>query len=248
MKTIIDNANPERRPDAPVPKNFSDSVPAFSDSIKYCGDIFSGRPAPHPSSTFDAVIVVFNRLSRLRTWMFRKQFHLDKGSSGRDSTTTTEGVVHGKATVNQWEQSLGVEVGAGWGPFSASVSAALSRRGEESVSVSLSQEVSKTFGYSCNEGPAEVAIWQLREEFTLERWAVSYIVPDSDPAKVTEEMIQKTRDDIERALLNGRKPECIWAVVLPSITSYTDQHWLTSFPTMQDVKVVVNSDNLSEIS
>lgn len=234
MKIIIDNEHTDRRPDAPVPHNFTDSVPSRSDSIQYFGDVFHG--APYVWGEFpDQVAVSFKRLSRLRTWVNCKQIHIDNRSGGNESITTTEGIAQGETTVNQWEQTLGVKVGVDWGVFSASVSAALTRRNETSVSMTLSKSISKTTEYNFNDGPAEIAIWQLEEALALERWVVVYNIPGADPAKVTSEMILNTQAAIEAALREGKKPKCRSSSVLPEITSFSDQYFLTSYPSLQDI-------------
>jgi hypothetical protein len=234
MTIIIDNSDPNRRPDAPVPPGLNKSVPAQSDTIEYSGPLF--HDAPFAWGEFpNEVAVTFKKIARQRTWTNLAQFHTNPNSGGSYDEQATEGVSTATAIVERWEATLGVEVSAGFGPLSASMSASLSRSGEQSVSVDLYKSISRTIQFNFEKGKeAEIAAWQLDEAFYLRCWIFVWQIPGADPSKVTAAMIDDAQQQIETALRNGQKPNVPHSYVLPCLASSTNQYTTTSYPPSAD--------------
>lgn len=229
MTIINDNQDPERRPDAPAPTGLNRSVPSRSDTVEYVGPLCHTQPSVWGEFP-NEVTVVFRRITRQRTWTNLAQFHTSAQFGGNYDEQATEGVSTATGVVERWEQALGVEVGVEWGPLSAKMSASLSVGGEQSVTVELYHSISRTIHFNFNKGiEAEVAAWQLEENYLLDTWRVIWNIEGADPSKVSDAMIAAAREELEQALRDGRKPR-FRGGRHPALLVATNQYTLTSFP------------------
>ena len=110
-----------------------------------------------------------------RFWRKLRQVTLDPGNSSHDyAVTVTSGTETTHETSQEFSQTMGVEVsaGAGWGPFSASVTASYEQTSTSSEveSVTMSEQTSVTETYSVQSEPDHTivfAIWQLVDKFVM---------------------------------------------------------------------------------
>ncbi len=233
MRIIIDNTDPNRRPDAPAPADFNKSVPHRSpDTIRYSGSVVSGKPYVYTNLGPKAVAVTFHQTARDRTWVNVVQFLTTSHSGGSYGQQVSEGVSTTSAILQRWEATLGAEVTVDLEVFSAALSASLSQGGENSVSVELTQVVTTTHSFDFKEGvKAEVAGWQLEETYVEQGWVYVWTnTANGKPGDVTADMIEGERQAIEKALTNKEKPFGTVAYQLPTIVSGSSQFWTTFYP------------------
>ncbi|MFZ6743563.1 hypothetical protein ACO0LC_10085 [Undibacterium sp. JH2W] len=236
-KIIIDNTDPDRRPDVPVPSGFNKSVQPFSDTVEYTGSFFHGNPWGFGGWP-NRVALTFHQISRQRTWAKISQFGAHPNSGGNYTEKVSEGVSTATGVIQRWDQTLGVELSAGFGPLSAKISAGLSIGGEKSVTVELSTLKEKTINFDFDKNvEAEYAAWQLEENYQLTTIDVQWDIPNGDPSKITQQMIEdaeylvetgKKRDSTNPPFIYGRR-------TLLNLKSGTRQYETSYFPQLATI-------------
>jgi hypothetical protein len=114
------------------------------------------------------------RLLHRRYWKRLKQVVMDPGTEYSHAETVTYGSSTTNTVSQSFSQTIGVEVSAsaGWGPFSAEVTASYSQTTtrEEVRSVTFSEESSFTDVYSVASDPLKTIVfglWQLVDVFVI---------------------------------------------------------------------------------
>jgi hypothetical protein len=114
------------------------------------------------------------RLLHKRYWKRLKQVAMDPGTEYSHAETVTYGSSTTNTVSQSFSQTIGVEVSAsaGWGAFSASVTASYSQTTthEEVKSVTFSEESSFTDTYSVMSDPVKTIVyglWQLVDVFVI---------------------------------------------------------------------------------
>jgi hypothetical protein len=154
------------------------------------------------------------RLLHRRYWRRLKQVVLDPGTS----YSKTETVEYGSSTTNthsqSFSQTIGVEVSAsaGWGPFSATVTAYYEQTTtvEEIESVTFSETNTFTESYSVSSDPNKTIVyglWQLVDVFML-------VDADKTPVHESDMLVHVTVNEIPRVEFLNRD------VVRQSVTKF----------------------------
>lgn len=127
-----------------------------------------------PAVTDRSYISAPPRLLHLRYWRLIKQVTLAPGTTYEREETISYGTSTAHEESREFSQTVGVsvEVGGGWGPFSASVSASYEQTSTagEVNSVSFSEESTTTETYSVGPDPDHTMVyglWQLVDRFAM---------------------------------------------------------------------------------
>lgn len=139
-----------------------------------CNDGVRAEAMCDPSAVDRAYIDESPRLLHRRYWKRLRQVVMDPGTDYSHQETVTYGSSTTNSVSQSFSQTIGVEVSAsaGWGPFSAEVTASYSQTNtrEEVRSVTFSEESSFTDTYSVASDPAKTIVfglWQLVDVFVI---------------------------------------------------------------------------------
>jgi len=172
------SALPDFRPDVEELRQMADDGTSAwtlqNRPLKLVCDGVLARNTCDPAASEPTYVTAAPRLMHIRYWKRLKQVTLDPGTSYSQAQTVT----YGSSTTNTESQTfsttIGVEVSAsaGWGAFSASVSASFEQTEthEEINSVTFSEESSFTETYAVESDPNRTivyALWQLVDVFAL---------------------------------------------------------------------------------
>jgi hypothetical protein len=139
-----------------------------------CADVLPENTGD-PDATDRTYISARPRLLHARYWRKIKQVTLDPGNTTyeyEESITSGASTTHEES--REFSQTMGLEVSAsaGWGPFSASVTASFEQTEThgEVDSVTFSEETSVTETFTVESDPERTtvyALWQLVDKFSL---------------------------------------------------------------------------------
>lgn len=168
-----------------------------------CADVLPENTGD-PAAVDRTYVTARPHLLHSRYWRKVKQVTLDPGNTTYQyQETITSGTSTGHEESREFSQTLGIEVSAsaGWGPFSASVTASFEQTETvgEINSVTFTEETSITQTFTVNADPTRTtvyAIWQLVDKFTL---------VDADMTDI----------DVSPSLVHARIPE-VESIVFPN--------------------------------
>lgn len=154
-----------------------DGSTAWTDENRHLWMVCGGRFSDFSCDTTMAdcrYVTQAPRFLHQRYWRLVKQVVLDPGSGYSKAETIEYGSSTTDTQSQSFAQTVGVEVSAsaGWGPFSATVTASYNqtKTSEEIKSVTFSQTSSFTDNYSVETDPNNIIVyglWQLVDVFTL---------------------------------------------------------------------------------
>ena len=140
-----------------------------------CADVLPENTCDQSLADGRSYISARPHLLHKRFWRKLRQVTLEPGTSSHDyQVTVTSGTETTHESSHEFSQTMGVEVSAeaGWGPFSASVTASYEQTSTSSEleSVTMSEQTSVTETYSVQSEPDHTivfAIWQLIDQFVM---------------------------------------------------------------------------------
>jgi len=231
----INTNDPTQQPTPITPTSVHGITPEYSDTLVYRSEpevTYKGMFG-WPQEDIHAIMtlkILGQRLTWDRLFQVQAPPHVQGGWSHNVSVGTTLSESEQQA----WDRTLGVSVGAGWGPFNASLSAQLSQGGSRTIQTQLSSKEGQSEEWKWGpEVPVETCYvgQQLLEVYTMELARFNFLGRKT-PADITPEMEDACRK--YAAAGKGELPPKVrvdrWS--LPQISNRSTIFTLTAFPSL----------------